>query len=283
MPEGMEAQPSSNVIPGTEDPSVQGQQGDTEGGEDPGTQGAAGAAPAQTWNPQEYAMSYRGQTVMPRDRQHLINLAQQGWGYTKSMEQLNREKQEMESKRGQYQKYDALEEALKTNPQLAESIWGMVQKQYSGSGGETDPAQNQLPPEVMQKLNEFDQFKQDFASSKADESLSKEIQQLRSSNPNNNWDVDDGNGTLQQRVLQHALDNNILDLRVAYRDMMWDTQAATVKAEALLQAKQARQAQKKAGVVDGGIPTNGASKKESGGYKAGDSYQALQDKVLSKY
>ena len=127
MPESMEAQPSSAVIPGTEDP-VQGQQGndspgavDTQGQGQEGTQGQPGT-PAATWNPQEWGMTYKGQQVFPKDRQHLVNLAQQGWGYSQSMEQLKREKAEIEASKGQYSKYDALEKALTQNPQLANSI-----------------------------------------------------------------------------------------------------------------------------------------------------------------
>lgn len=227
----------------------------------------------ETWDPKPWKMTYKGTEVYPSSREHLVNLAQQGYGYSQSMAQLKKDRQEIESTKTRYQKYDALEAALQANPDLATNIWELVEgrKQNTRGNSEGDDQGFRLPPEVLNKLGEFDKFKSTYEQQRADESLEKEISELRSKYPDQPWDTDTGSGTFRERLLSHALENNILDLRLAYKDLMWDAQMTNVKADALKQNKEQRQKAKAAGVVDAGIPA-GAQQRQESTYKHGASY-----------
>lgn len=273
-----EVQPNADIIPGTdiqEEESGLGNGEETVEGEGEGT-----PQPGESeFDPNKWAMTYKGSQVIPRDRQHLVNLAQQGYGYSKAMEGIKRERTEMEGSREKYSKYDALEQALQANPEMANKIWGMVNQQQGGEGNGDQPG---LSPEVASKLQEFDQFKTEYRATQADNSLKSEIDQMKRDYPDETWDVDSGEGTLESRILQHALDNKILDLRVAYKDMMWDQMQSKIKSTTLAKQKAAKIAAKKAGIVDGGAPGQG-TRQLTGGYKAGDSWNSLTDKVMQKY
>lgn len=273
------AQPSTEVIPNTDDPSPD-FEGNAAGGEAGEESGQSQTTQQDNFDPKTWSMTYKGQTVMPKDRQHLINLAQQGWGYSQSMADLKRQRAEIEASKGKYSKYDALDQALTSNPQLAESIWGIVQK-HNGTGSDNQPGQG-LPPEVMTKLQEFDQFKQTYQQQQADQTLQSELKELRGKYTDEPWDVNTGEGTLEQRVIQHALDKNILDLHVAYKDLMWDNMQSKVKATTLNKAKEAKLKAAKQGIVDGGSPDSGSAAKDQT-YKSGDTYHSLTEKILQKY
>ena len=245
----------------------------------------AGAPDTGDFDPKSWEMTYQGNKVIPKDRQHLINLAQQGYGYSKGMEGLKRDRAEIDAQRQNLSKYDTLDQALTQNPQLAQNIWGLVQQQMQGGvqqspeGSQDEQQQMQLPPEVMQKMQDFDKFRQTYDAKQADESLTREIDDLKKQYPNDPWNVDDGSGTLQERVINHALQNNIMDIGVAYKDLMWPQMEARIKADTLKAQAESQKANKRKGVVDNGIPGQKAPATKTG-YKSGDSYNDLVERAV---
>jgi hypothetical protein len=241
----------------------------------------APAQSQQSWNPNEYALNFHGRTILPRDKEHLVNLAQQGYSYSQSMAILKKEKEELEGtkqKFGQYEQFDTL---LQQNPQIAQKIWALFTEQNNNNNNGAAP-ENQvtLPPEIVHKLTEFDRFTAEYRAEKADSLLSKELSELRKMYPDQAWDTDvDGRGTLEDRVLQHAYANGIGNIKMAYKDLMWDTVQTQAKSDVLKAEQEKKAAARRAGIVDGGQPPAGMAP-AAPMYKKGSSYHDLQEAAL---
>jgi len=229
------------------------------------------------WDPKAYAMTYRGQTVYPKDRQHLINLAQQGWSYSTEMQRLNQEKQQMQEQQQRLAQYQQFDQYLKQNPHVAQAMLQAAQQNVQQPGGQQQPS---VPPQIMQKMQTLEQTVQQQQEWYQDQQLDSEIKQLRSKYPNVDWDTDKGGGNLEKNLLQFALDNNLSNLDHAYRVMMFDRTQTDTKANALKQQMQQRQQQHQQGIVQGGGQAPAQSPQS--GYKPGMSYKDLTDQMKAE-
>lgn len=268
--------------------------GQREGQQDPGVLASQdqpaqppvqGQAQSSNWNPTEWQLDYRGQKVTPRDKDHLRQLAQQGYSYSQSMAMLKKQQQDLQNR---YSRYQTLEQTFEQHPELANQIWGSVQQylqQVNQPQQQAQPNGQQayVPPELLQKVQELDQFRNQYVEKQADQELEAEISQLKSKYADQPWDVDngDGNGTLIYRVMKHAYDGNYPSLNAAYRDLMWDAHMTNTKAETLKKAQETRQAQTKAGVISGGTGLT-AAKPATSGYQSGDDYKTLVSKAVAE-
>lgn len=250
--------------------------------------------PSQPQQPQEpefdvqqWGLKYKGQDVYPTDRNHLVNLAQKGWGYERAMEQINQERRQMQEMQTQLQTYKQLDEAMKQNPDFANYLWQQANAYTQNqTGQETLDDEQPLDPrvnELQQKLSEVEQWRRQIQEKEADQQLESEINKLRQKYADQPWDVDDGNGTLMQRLLQHAYENNLSSLETAYRDYMFDHVAVNSKAKTLKQEKERRQSDHRNGVVNttSGIPA--PSNANGNGYSRGDDYDDLVNKALNEF
>lgn len=239
---------------------------------------AAGALPETSapapgaWNATEYTLNYKGQPVIPKDKQHLINLAQQGYGYSQSMEQLKRDRQELKKQQDLYGQYAQLDERFKGDPAFQRHILQAVEA-YQAAKGTGQPAE--VPPQ----LNELLQWKQQQEKKQADAEVKAEIDELKKTYADEKWDFDDGEGTLIQKVLKHAYEKGITSIASAYRDFMYDRKIANARADALKQAEAKKAEEMKAGKVGGGTSSPAPGKTTE--YTPGDSYNALTEKALS--
>ena len=82
-------------------PQVEGQQNSDAG------QQQVGGDP--NWNPSEWQLKFRDQTIVPKDRAHLVNLAQQGFSYSQRMQELKQREEQLNGKSQQYDQYAKLE------------------------------------------------------------------------------------------------------------------------------------------------------------------------------
>ena len=253
-------------------------------GDQQSLQGQENTNQQPTWNGQEWALNFKGQQIIPKDRQHLVNLAQKGYSYESAMEQLNQERQKLTQQGQSYQKYSQLDEALQGNQEFARKLWDFVQQNKAGQQQQQQgEQQSELPPQVSSALSELEElksWKQQLQEQQANQAIEKEINDLASQYPNYEWQADDGTGTLAWKIMKHAYDNGITSMKMAFRDMMFDKSATTVKMDTLKQAKETQQAQHRQGVVQSsGAPTNMPMKKS--GYSPADSYNELTQKALA--
>ena len=266
---------TNDVIPGTEEPTA-GQ---------PNTQQQP--APANmtqqqqdAWDAAQYQLNYRGQMYQPKDKQHLISLAQQGLSYSQSMAAL---KQEQEQLKGRYGQYEQLETLFKERPELGPKFAQLLMEQQNQiQQGHPIPQNQQLPPELLQKISELDNFKQTYVAEQADKQLDGEIEKLKGKYSDQSWDIPDptGKGTLTYRVLQHAYEGQFSSLESAFKDLMFESYVQSTKASTLQKAKENRQQQTRAGVVTGSRPS-APPPAQGNGYKQGDGYGDLVKKALA--
>lgn len=244
-----------------------------------------GQQQSPAWDGSQYALKFRDQQIVPKSREELINLAQRGYGYSQAMEKLNKERASLQQRAAQYQQYDQLDQMLKSNPQLAQKILQAAAEYHGQQGaqpqqGQQSPQPWQAPPELLNRINRIEQEFTKRTQTDEDTALDREIQSLKAKYPSQNWDADNGEGTLERQLLQFAVENKINNLDYAYRAMMWDTQQTNVKADALKQQQQTRVANTRQGVVQSSGQAPAPSPAPA--YQAGESYQDLAAKMAAE-
>jgi hypothetical protein len=224
---------------------------------DAGATDGAGQEQSQVpqFDPQQWGYKYKGQMIFPKDRNHLITLAQQGHMAAQRMAELNKLRTDLDAQGKQYEPLKQLDEVFKKNPKFAQKIWDLYQRAQSGEdvlnggGGEKeDPVYGQLTQEVQSVKSDLQKIKEE----KEDQALEREIDTLKKNHADHEWGTDEGDGTLEFRIMKHAHDNGFNSLESAYRDLMWDTVRTNTEASTLQKAKENRVAEKKAGVIDKG-------------------------------
>lgn len=238
------------------------------------------------FDPNSFGLNFKGQQVFPKDREHLINLAQQGWGYSQSMEQLNIRQKEMDKTEGTYSKYKEFDDQMAQDPKLAQHI----RDAYSGYYGNQDQTQNlddqtqnTDDPRIAQmqgQLQELSNHRDEDISNKADLDLQNTINTLKQQYPDQPWDNDTGDGTLTHRLIKHALDKGIDNIDLAYKDYMWDSVQANTTAATLKKQKEQTQKNFKNGVIDTGFSNATNKGNKMPGYSPGNSYGDLSQKAI---
>lgn len=221
----------------------------------------AGESSQPEFDPRAWGYKYKGQEIYPKDRNHLITLAQQGHMASQRMAELNKRAQELDELQRNYDPYKQLDEVFKSNPKFAQKIWDMYQRAQAGEDvlGSNDGSDPVLG-KVTQEIHELKSGYQRLQEEREDVALAKEIEDLKSKYSEHDWDLDDGDGSLEKRILKHALDGGFNSLESAYRDMMWDTVRTDTEASTLRKAKEQRLQEKKAGVIDKGGAQRPAAK-----------------------
>jgi hypothetical protein len=265
-------------------------QGDDQGGQqvqDGGQQG--GGQP--TWNPKEYALKYRDKEVLPRDRQHLIDLAQQGFSYSKRMAELKELEKQLETQRGKYSQYSQLEEAFAKNPVFRKKVLEWYNSSMSPDGGQQEEGGQAaaIPKELVDTIRElqervgkYDEDRQLHEQERADKELSGEIDELKKKYSRQDWDQLASSGkTLMQEICEHAYNMGGIKLETAYRDLMWDSHTKNSEANGRKAAAESAAAAKKAGMVSGGKSKGAATPQEVN--TSGMSYDQLARHITKEF
>jgi hypothetical protein len=246
------------------------------------------------WNPKEWQLKFRDQTIVPKDKAHLVNLAQQGYSYSQKMQELKQREDQLNGKSSQYDQYAKLEEAFSKNPQFREQImkWyqdsltpGVTQSQAATAG----PSQSSIPQELLQEIqslkewkSQFEQFQAQQQEAQADQEIAKEMEQLKTKFARDDWDMPASNGnTLLKEVIKHAYDLGGVKLETAYKDLMWDSHTKSAEVNGLKKAAENQKASKAAGVVAGGRSKGAAPVQEHN--TAGMDYSQIEKLIKSEY
>jgi len=265
---------------------VEGQENNAEG-----QQQVTGGDP--NWNPQEWQLKFRDQVVVPKDRNHLINLAQQGFSYSQRMQEMKSREDQLNAQKAQYDQYAKLEDAFARNPAFREQImqWyqnsltpGVTQSQAAAAS----PQQSSIPPELLQEIQSLKEWKQNFESfqqqqqeQQADNEIMSEIQQLQQKYARDDWESPASNGnSLLKEVIKHAYDLGGVKLETAYRDLMWDSHTKQSEIGGMKKAAEAQAASRKAGVIAGGR-SKGAVPKQVDTASMG--YSDIEKLIKSEY
>lgn len=216
--------------------------------------------PVSDFDPKPWALKYRGTTVYPKDRDHLVNLAQKGYSYDTNLATLKKQEQALAEREAGITNLDEvrkLAEAFDANPQFKQFLMQKYQEILNGGGTEQKDGEDivgKLKPtiESMVKpyLSEIEQYKESLAQGEADRGVSVEIEQLKQAYPRQNWSAKDEEGkTLMDRIIQYSLDTDLPTLKSAYRDYMFDTIQENTKADTLKQEAENTVKATKAGIV----------------------------------
>ena len=232
-----------------------------------GDQPGNGASPTESvFDPKSWEIKYNGQTAYPKDQNHAKALMMKGYSYEQAMQKLNKDRESLEGQSIRYKKLADLQDALEQDPKFAEYYYSKL-SEYKPDGvveGDDDPKYASLRGELGQtkkQLEELSQFKENFTRQQAKDALNKEIKDLRDSHKDHNWEIDDGDGNLEKRILTHAFEKGFPSLESAYRDFMFDKVEITAKEAALKKEKDRQLADKQKGIVsrDGGAAAPGKS------------------------
>lgn len=183
-----------------------------------------------------------GKEVVAKDIDQLKQYASQGYNYAQLMQDQKIKQSEFESKVnafnekfGQYEKIDA---HAASNPDWWEHVNDSFQKKSEaqfnqnteGEEGAVDISQNPEFQAMKSQLDGFKSFMDDYNQSKKleqtrqeDEALNGEIQSIRESFPDLDWETVGPEGkSLEFQVLEHAQGIGTSSFRAAFRDFYHD-------------------------------------------------------------
>lgn len=250
--------------------------------------------------PQEYSLKVDGREIKaPLDK--VLQWAQMGYSYPQKAAELKAQQQKWEQERQQREAYFAeiekkwspykeVDEYAAKNPQW----WGQVQEAFKSRPQEAQPqGAVALPPEVQQKLEAFEKFiqdqqleKQSLKTQEEDKQLSSEIESIRKSFPNIDFDSPDAEGkSLEIKILEHAqtmgLDGSKPGhFRAAFRDFYHDHLLGKAKEEGKELVSKEVQKRTKLGLLgESPKPTKGLKGAEN---VKGKSYDDLLKEALQE-
>lgn len=241
--------------------------------------------PAASTAAQEFEIAWNGKTIKaPVDK--VKQWASQGYDYNQKMQEYNQLKQELEGRGKKYDsEYKPIDEYIAQNPQW----WEHVQQAYQNR--EKMSQDNPLAQEIQSlksQLKEVVEFKNTIAEEKAqvervkeDEKLTTEIQSIREKFADLDWQgVDESGLSLEQRVLKHAIENDIKTFRAAFMDLNHETLLKKAEERGKEQVSKDIQKRNKLGLLGKSpAPTRHASNTESVKDK---SYEQLMDEAIEE-
>jgi FtsZ-binding cell division protein ZapB len=182
---------------------------------------------------QEYAIKHKGQEIKaPLEK--ILQWAQLGYDHPQKAQEWNQTKAKLDEyvkKEAQFKEYEQkwapykeVDEFATKNPDW----WAQVQKNY-----QEKISQAQSNPEIAalkNELNELKEFKNSLTQKEQsqkvqeeDKQLSSEVEQIRKTYSNFDFDAPDQDGfTLEMKVLKHAEENGIKSFKTAFRDYCHD-------------------------------------------------------------
>lgn len=194
------------------------------------------AAPEIPQTPQEYEFESEGRKYKG-DIEKLKRWAQQGVSAPNRIGQMAKELDSFKAKSQQFEQYEKtykpIDEWAKQNPDKWQSLFqSWQQAQYGAQAPQPGQAQafQQLPPEVIQKLqaheqkfSQLEQKEQVQRERAADQGLDGEIESIRKQFSNVDFNAPDASGnSLEYQILEHATKNGIPSFRAAFRDYCFD-------------------------------------------------------------
>ncbi len=194
------------------------------------------AAPASE-EESPFTLKYKGEDIGMQDDKFKM-YAQKGYDYEQKMHQLRVDRkmwnQEKEKENSQYDELKQINEYTKSNPEFERLIkreWARIQ----GGGSPSEQLQQQvgsqnLSPAIQAQMNSMierlDRQDNDIRSRQMAEkeaTIEGAIEGYKESNEHFDWNSKDDFGqTLEDRITQHALDNEIKNFKTAANDLLFE-------------------------------------------------------------
>lgn len=236
-----------------------------EGQEGPSAPQDSQAEPAAPSTPSEFEFDWNGKQIkVPYTDPRLKQWVQQGYDYPQRMAELNQARTKWEQERQEFENkvspYKTIDEYARQNPEW----WAYVENQWQSrqQQGAAQPG-SPIDPEIKNQLKELSEFKKSIEEERAiqqrqkeDSVLDQEVKSIREQYKNLDWDtLDPKTGyTLEQRILDHAMQNGIKSFRAAFRDYNHENLLRLEKERALEGYTKENQKRTKLGLL-GSSPT----------------------------
>ena len=186
-----------------------------------------------------FTLKYKGEDIGMQDDKFKM-YAQKGYDYEQKMHQLRVDRkmwnQEKEKENSQYDELKQINEYTKSNPEFERLIKRELAR-IQGGGSPSEQLQQQvgsqnLSPAIQAQMNSMierlDRQDNDIRSRQMAEkeaTIEGAIEGYKESNEHFDWNTKDDFGqTLEDRITQHALDNEIKNFKTAANDLLFDEQ-----------------------------------------------------------
>lgn len=183
----------------------------------------AAAAPQPTVPELEF--NYKGQLIKTKfDDPKVKQWVSQGYDYAQRVQQFATQKAEYDSKINQYETtYGPIDKWAKENPEQWKTLLTSWQQAQAGNVAEQNK-QAQLPPEIQQKLEKYDQFinkleQQELSQKiqKEDSELDAEIKSVMEEYPHLDFKAETHDGkSLEYRVIEYGAKRGISSFADAF-------------------------------------------------------------------
>jgi hypothetical protein len=262
---------------------------------------AKGAAPG-VWHEDE--IEYGGKKIKAA-REQILKWAQMGYDRPQVMAKFNQERQTWEKtvqeKQAEFQKYEQkfqpyleIDKYAATNPEW----WSHVIQSWQTRGqqpGAAAPAGGGDPryESLAQRLQNFEQIlpkveklaedwsteRQSAKQREEDQALDTEIQSIRKSHADLDWDSPDENGkSLEHRICEHAGKIGTSSFRAAMRDLLHDALVSRAESNGKIAVSKGIQKNSKLGVL-GTSPTPQSRNPRQSKNIRDTSYEELENEI----
>lgn len=249
-------------------------------------------APAPTPTAQEYAFKAHGKEIKaPIDK--ILQWASMGYEYPQKAADLNKQQQDFAKRQSEFDSkykdveskwapYKEVDEFAAKNPDWWRETQAAYQQKMQGANSNPELLQ------LKQELAEIKQFRDEVLNEKKtikteqeDKSLASEVESIRKSFPNIDFDSPDTEGlNLEMRILKHASEIGTQNFRVAFRDYYHDHLLGKAREEGKESVSKEIQKRTKLGILgETPKPTKGLKPAEN---VKGKSYDQLMREGLDE-
>jgi len=211
-----------------------------------------------------FTLKYKGKDIGLQDEKFKM-YAQKGYDYEQKMHQLRVDRklwdQQKQKENSQYDELKQINEYTKSNPEFERLIkreWARIQgggsptEQLQAQPGQTQhlpPAQQAQLNSILERLDRQDAGLRERQRAEKEASIEGAIEGYKEKYSDFDWASKDELGqTLEDRITQHALDNEIKSFQTAANDMLFEEHVKRAQLNSKEKAAKELQKQHKMGL-----------------------------------
>lgn len=221
-------------------------------------------AAADTFLADQFALKFRGKTIVPKTKEELLNYAQRGYNYDQRVKEVSEREARLKDQETRYGQVAQLSDLFEQNPEFKAAVYdifhrfqsgqisqGQANAELSAESQQSDIERHPVVQQLREKLDRLETGYKSWEEKQATEAVEKEIEEIKTAHADEDWTTPDAETgeTLEIELLKHADKNGFKNLEQAYRDLRYDQIIANTKAQALKDAEAAKAQAAKAGVV----------------------------------
>jgi hypothetical protein len=221
----------------------------------------------------EYEFTHNGKPIKaPLSK--ILKWAQQGYDYPQRVAELNKQRETIHALEQQYRPID---EWVQNNQDKWDKLQAVIKAEQEGTVD--------LPPQVVEKLNKYDQYFKQLEERELqakvqaeDQALDQEIKSIQDKYKDLDWvSIDDSGRTREQKVLAHAAEQGFKTFKSAFLDLYHEDllNLRETKAKEELAAKKERDS--KQGLLAKQAPKTVQRSKQSNGKAYPDTADILEE------